>query len=147
MIPVVLSGGSGSRLWPLSRQLFPKQFLALTSQHSLFQETLLRLKLPGMQKPLVVCNEEHRFIVQEQMQALGRSAEMVILEPFGRNTAPAVAIAAMYLLAQERDEVMLVLPADHVILGQDEFQEALQVRSEEHTSELQSRPHLVCRLL
>lgn len=127
MIPVVLSGGSGSRLWPLSRQLFPKQFLALTSQHSLFQETLLRLKLPGMQKPLVVCNEEHRFIVQEQMQALGRSAEMVILEPFGRNTAPAVAIAAMYLLAQERDEVMLVLPADHVILGQDEFQEALQV--------------------
>src|SRR5690606_14404974 len=111
MIPIILSGGSGSRLWPLSRQLFPKQFLTLTGKHSRFQETLLRLRLPGTQKPLVVCNEEHRFIVKEQLQALGRLAETIILEPFGRNTAPAVAIAAMHLLAQGRDEVMLVLPA------------------------------------
>src|SRR5690606_7775312 len=130
MIPIILSGGSGSRLWPLSRQLFPKQFLTLTGKHSLFQETLLRLRLPGTQKPLVVCNEEHRFIVKEQLQALGRLAETIILEPFGRNTAPAVAIAAMHLLAQGRDEVMLVLPADHVILDQDEFQEALQKASQ-----------------
>lgn len=125
MVPVILSGGSGSRLWPLSRQLFPKQFLALTGSHSLFQETLLRLRLSGTQKPLVVCNQEHRFIVQEQLQALGRGAETIILEPFGRNTAPAVAVAAMYLLAQGRDEVMLVLPADHVILDQEEFHAAL----------------------
>lgn len=126
MVPVILSGGSGSRLWPLSRQLFPKQFLALTGKHSLFQETLLRLQLPGTQKPLVVCNEEHRFIVKEQLQALGRLADTVILEPFGRNTAPAVAMAAMHLLEQGRDEVMLVLPADHLIQGQHEFQEALK---------------------
>src|SRR5690606_41052256 len=92
-------------------QLFPKQFLALTGKHSLFQETLLRLQLPGTQKPLVVCNEEHRFIVKEQLQALGRLADTVILEPFGRNTAPAVAMAAMHSLEQGRDEVMLVLPA------------------------------------
>ncbi len=125
MIPVILSGGSGSRLWPLSRKQFPKQFLALTGQHSLFQQTLQRLAVEGMQKPLVVCNEGHRFIVQEQLGACQLEVDGLIMEPFGRNTAPAVAIAAMKLQAEGRDELMLVLPADHVIKDQRAFQRVL----------------------
>ncbi len=127
MIPLILSGGSGSRLWPLSRKLYPKQFLALTGEHTLFQQTLLRLSGEQVGKPIIVCNEEHRFIVSEQLASIDRSAQTILLEPFGRNTAPAVAIAAMHLLADGRDEVLLVLPADHVIEDESSFHQALGV--------------------
>lgn len=125
MIPVILSGGSGSRLWPLSRKQFPKQFLALTGEHTLFQQTLERLTFEGMQPPMIVCNKDHRFIVQEQLSARKLNTQAILLEPFGRNTAPAVAIAAMKLLNEGRDELLLVLPADHVIEDQKAFQRAL----------------------
>ena len=125
MIPVILSGGSGSRLWPLSRKLFPKQFLALTSEQTLFQQTIERLAFEGMQPPLLVCNQEHRFIVKEQLAARKLSIQSLILEPFGRNTAPAIALAAMKLVDDGRDELLLVLPADHVIKNQKAFQRSL----------------------
>lgn len=125
MIPVILSGGSGSRLWPLSRKQYPKQFLALTGEHTLFQQTLERLVFDGMEAPVVVSNQEHRFIVQEQLEALDLKTQSILLEPFGRNTAPAVAIAAMKLIAEGRDELLLILPADHVIDDQRAFQRAL----------------------
>ncbi|MBB4864556.1 mannose-1-phosphate guanylyltransferase/mannose-6-phosphate isomerase [Pseudomonas nitritireducens] len=125
MIPVILSGGSGSRLWPLSRKQYPKQFLALTGEHTLFQQTLERLVFEGMEPPVVVSNLEHRFIVQEQLEALDLKTQSILLEPFGRNTAPAVAIAAMKLMAEGRDELLLILPADHVIDDQRAFQRAL----------------------
>ncbi|KJK01016.1 mannose-1-phosphate guanyltransferase [Pseudomonas sp. 21] len=125
MIPVILSGGSGSRLWPLSRKQYPKQFLALTGEHTLFQQTLERLVFEGMEPPLVVANQEHRFIVQEQLEALDLKTQSILLEPFGRNTAPAVAIAAMKLMSEGRDELLLILPADHVIEDQRAFQRAL----------------------
>jgi mannose-1-phosphate guanylyltransferase/mannose-6-phosphate isomerase len=127
MIPVILSGGSGSRLWPLSRKQFPKQFLALTGDDTLFQQTIKRLRLPGMQPPLLVCNQEHRFIVQEQLKEQKLETQATLLEPFGRNTAPAVAIAAMKLLAEGRDELLLILPADHVLEDQPAFEAALQL--------------------
>ncbi|WP_044871909.1 mannose-1-phosphate guanylyltransferase/mannose-6-phosphate isomerase [Pseudomonas sp. LFM046] len=125
MIPVILSGGSGSRLWPLSRKQYPKQFLALTGEKTLFQQTLQRLNFEGMQPAVLVANQDHRFIVQEQLDAIDLQAQTMLLEPFGRNTAPAVAIAAMELLAEGRDELMLVLPADHVLRDQSAFQKAL----------------------
>ncbi|MBD9675826.1 mannose-1-phosphate guanylyltransferase/mannose-6-phosphate isomerase [Pseudomonas sp. PDM18] len=125
MIPVILSGGSGSRLWPLSRKQYPKQFLALTGDHTLFQQTLERLVFEGMEPPVVVSNQEHRFIVQEQLEALDLKTQSILLEPFGRNTAPAVAIAAMKLMSEGRDELLLILPADHVIEDQRAFQRAL----------------------
>lgn len=125
MIPVILSGGSGSRLWPLSRKQYPKQFLALTGEHTLFQQTLERLIFDGMEAPVVVSNLEHRFIVQEQLETLNLKTQSILLEPFGRNTAPAVAIAAMKLIAEGRDELLLILPADHVIEDQRAFQRAL----------------------
>lgn len=119
VIPVVLSGGSGTRLWPLSSDLCPKQFLSLLTGHSLFQETALRIRaLQGRATPpLVVCNEAHRLLVADQLRAIECAPYAVVLEPGGRNTAPAVAVAA--LLAQARaggnDTLLLVLPADHVI--------------------------------
>ncbi|MBD9485112.1 mannose-1-phosphate guanylyltransferase/mannose-6-phosphate isomerase [Pseudomonas sp. PDM14] len=125
MIPVILSGGSGSRLWPLSRKQYPKQFLALTGEHTLFQQTIQRLEFDGMQPAVLVANKEHRFIVLEQLEQLQLKTQLLLLEPFGRNTAPAVAIAAMQLVNEGRDELMLVLPADHVLEDQRAFQQAL----------------------
>ncbi|AYC31867.1 mannose-1-phosphate guanylyltransferase/mannose-6-phosphate isomerase [Pseudomonas cavernae] len=125
MIPVILSGGCGSRLWPLSRRQFPKQFLALTGEHTLFQQTLERLAFAGMQAPVVVCNKDHRFIVREQLDLLKLATQAILLEPFGRNTAPAVAIAAMLLVNEGRDELLLVLPSDHVLEDQAAFRRAL----------------------
>lgn len=130
MIPVILSGGSGSRLWPLSRKHYPKQFLALTGTDTLFQQTIKRLRFEGMQAPVLVCNQEHRFIVQEQLKAQNLETQTILLEPFGRNTAPAVAIAAMKLLAEGRDELLLVLPADHVLEDQAAFEAALYVAAQ-----------------
>nr|WP_298174701.1 mannose-1-phosphate guanylyltransferase/mannose-6-phosphate isomerase [uncultured Pseudomonas sp.] len=125
MIPVILSGGSGSRLWPLSRKQYPKQFLALTGDDTLFQQTIKRLAFEGMQAPVLVCNKEHRFIINDQLKAQKLASQALILEPFGRNTAPAVAIAALQLVAQGRDELLLILPADHVLEDQKAFQRAL----------------------
>ncbi|BAN49547.1 mannose-1-phosphate guanylyltransferase/mannose-6-phosphate isomerase [Metapseudomonas resinovorans] len=127
MIPVILSGGSGSRLWPLSRKLYPKQFLALAGERTLFQQTLQRLGFDGIERPMVVCNQEHRFIVNEQLAGIGLAAQAVLLEPFGRNTAPAVAIAALRVLAEGRDELLLVLPADHVISNESGLRQALEI--------------------
>ncbi len=119
---VLLSGGSGTRLWPLSREAYPKQFLPLTGSHSLFQKTWLRVRgLPGVGAPLVIANEEHRFLVAEQLQALGSKAEALILEPLGRNTAPAIAVAALRAMADGSDPVLLVLPSDHVIADEAAF--------------------------
>ncbi|MBM7059424.1 mannose-1-phosphate guanylyltransferase/mannose-6-phosphate isomerase [Pseudomonas sp. UL073] len=127
MIPVILSGGSGSRLWPLSRKLYPKQFLALVGEQTLFQQTLQRLTFDGMQAPMVVCNREHRFIVNEQLAAINVAPQAILLEPFGRNTAPAVALAALQVLAEGRDDLLLVLPADHVIGDRDALRQTLEI--------------------
>lgn len=124
MTPIILSGGSGSRLWPLSRAHYPKQFLPLVSENTMVQETWLRLVgVPSLSAPVVVCNEDHRFMVAEQLREIGVRSEAIILEPVGRNTAPAVALAA---LALHPDEVMLVLPSDHVISQVPAFQEAVK---------------------
>ncbi len=125
MIPVVLSGGSGSRLWPLSRAHYPKQFIPLTGEHTLLQATLGRLQgLPsGVFPPLVICNEQHRFMVAEQLREMAVVAQGILLEPVGRNTAPAVALAA---LAAAADDILLVLPADHVIENIDAFHRAVE---------------------
>src|SRR5690606_12343327 len=94
LVPVILSGGAGTRLWPLSRELHPKQLLALTGAHTMLQETVLRLEGLRHEPPIVVCNESHRFMVAEQLRQLGIVPSAILLEPFGRNTAPAIALAA-----------------------------------------------------
>ncbi|WP_163131629.1 mannose-1-phosphate guanylyltransferase/mannose-6-phosphate isomerase [Agarivorans sp. Alg241-V36] len=121
--PVIMAGGSGSRLWPLSRSLYPKQFLALTSQNTMLQETISRLEGVATNAPMVICNEEHRFVVAEQLRAIDKSAS-IILEPVGRNTAPAVAIAAEAAKGDD-DPLLFVLAADHVIQDASVFREAL----------------------
>ncbi len=122
--PVVLSGGSGTRLWPLSRGAYPKQFLPLSGSHSLFQSTLLRLTALEQEHPeseimladtVVVCNEAHRFLVAEQFRLLDHSPASIMLEPAGRNTAPALTIAAMKAVQNGADPVLIVMPADHLI--------------------------------
>lgn len=116
IFPVVLSGGAGSRLWPLSRTLLPKQFLPLVSDKTMLQETLLRLDGIGqLRDPIVVCNNDHRFLAAEQLREIGVKSLAQILEPAGRNTAPAVAVAALCVAATDPDGIMLVLPADHLI--------------------------------
>jgi len=115
-VPVILSGGTGSRLWPLSRQLNPKQFLALTDDHStMLQQTVSRLSGLDVGAPLVICNEEHRFLAAEQLRLAGQPDARVVLEPFGRNTAPAIALAALQTVAEGGDGMLLVLAADHLI--------------------------------
>ena len=127
LIPVVLSGGSGSRLWPLSRTLLPKQFLSLVSGQSMLQDTITRLRgIPDISQPIVVCSNEHRFIAADQLQRIGVNAVAQILEPAGRNTAPAVAVAAMAALEHSDDATMLVLPADHLITDPLAFRAAVE---------------------
>ncbi|MFP4280754.1 MAG: mannose-1-phosphate guanylyltransferase/mannose-6-phosphate isomerase [Halochromatium sp.] len=133
--PVILSGGSGTRLWPLSREAYPKQFLPLTGGHTLLQDTVLRLDglvaehprlglLP--RDPIVVCNEAHRFLVAEQLRQLGRAPAVILLEPFGRNTAPALTLAALSAVAADDDDpVLLVAPADHAIADGEAFRQAV----------------------
>jgi len=123
--PVIMAGGTGSRLWPLSRKLMPKQFLKISSENTMIQETVIRLNGLDINSPLCICNEEHRFIVAEQMREID-SLGKIILEPVGRNTAPAIALAALSLLEQGDDAVMLVLAADHVIENQAEFQNVVR---------------------
>jgi len=123
-IPVILSGGSGTRLWPYSRSMYPKQFLPLVSEQTMVQETLGRLgqfSASVMDSPVVICNEEHRFMVAEQLRAIDCAPSQIILEPFGRNTAPAIALAAL----ANPDATLLVLPADHVIKNIPAFEAAV----------------------
>ena len=123
LIPVVLSGGSGTRLWPLSRELYPKQLLPLVGKRTMLQETVQRLEGLETAAPLIVCNEAHRFLVAEQLRQLDITPEAIILEPVGRNTAPAIALAA---LRAEPGALLLVLPADHVVRDVRAFQAAVR---------------------
>lgn len=125
IIPVILAGGSGTRLWPLSRKLHPKQVLALLGDRTLVQETVLRLRGLDAAAPVVICNDEHRFIVAEQLRDLDERPAALILEPVARNTAPAVAVAALYALAQSPDATLLMLPADHLITDSSAFHTAV----------------------
>lgn len=131
LVPVILSGGAGSRLWPLSRELHPKQLLPLTSTLTMLQDTVARLEgLPGLLPPVIVCNEAHRFMVAEQLRQQGVAPAAIVLEPVGRNTAPAIALAAQAVLATSGpDALMLVLPADHVIRDIKAFQAAIMLAS------------------
>lgn len=116
IIPVILSGGTGSRLWPLSREHYPKQFPPLVNNYTMLQNTVLRTTgIPEITTPILVCNEEHRFMLAEQMHQLNIKPLAIILEPVGRHTAPAVMVAALYALTLEENPLLLVLPADHVI--------------------------------
>lgn len=121
LLPVIMAGGSGSRLWPLSRTLYPKQFLALTSNSTMLQETIKRLSGLEHQDPLIICNEDHRFIVAEQLRKADIYNSGIILEPVGRNTAPAIALAALKASANNEDPLLLVLAADHIIQNVDAF--------------------------
>jgi mannose-1-phosphate guanylyltransferase/mannose-1-phosphate guanylyltransferase/mannose-6-phosphate isomerase len=125
LYPVILSGGSGSRLWPLSRSLYPKQLLPLLSERTMIQETVLRAGPAHFARPVIICNEAHRFIVAEQMQEIGVTPLRLVLEPIGRNTAPAIAAAALILVKTDPEAIMAVLPSDHVITDQAGFLEAL----------------------
>jgi mannose-1-phosphate guanylyltransferase/mannose-6-phosphate isomerase len=126
IIPIILSGGCGSRLWPLSRDHYPKQFLPLIHETTMLQETQLRLNgLQNLAEPLVVCNESHRFMVAEQLRQAGCPAAAIMLEPVGRNTAPAAAVAVLQAQKAGDDPVLLVLPADHVIVDAETFRGAV----------------------
>ena len=123
IIPVILSGGSGSRLWPVSRELVPKQLLRLVGQTTMLQETILRLQgISDISAPLIVCNDAHRFMVADQLCEISCNPLNILLEPCGRNTAPAVAIAAMTALVSSDDPLLLILPSDHLIVDVDAFQ-------------------------
>ena len=133
--PVILCGGSGSRLWPLSREHYPKPLLPLTSGQTLLQETAMRLDgLPAVGGSVCVCNEEHRFLVAEQVTQPGSKPDTIILEPEGRNTAPALTLAALYLAARDQDALMLAMPADHVITDRAGFIEAIN-RGRQHAED------------
>jgi len=126
LYPVVLSGGSGTRLWPMSRTLYPKQLLRLLGEDSLLQQTVRRVADAGrFARPLLVANEEHRFIVAEQLREIGAPSQALLLEPVGRNTAPAACVAAMMLAESEPDALMLLLASDHAITDLAAFLEAV----------------------
>ncbi|EGR3921527.1 TPA: mannose-1-phosphate guanylyltransferase/mannose-6-phosphate isomerase [Vibrio cholerae] len=126
LLPVIIAGGSGSRLWPLSRSLYPKQFISLASDKSMLQETITRLSCLEHQAPLLICNQEHRFIVAEQLRQQRIKHGGIVLEPVGRNTAPAIALAALNATKHGDDPLLLVLAADHVIQNQAAFTQAVK---------------------
>ncbi len=128
IIPVILAGGSGTRLWPLSRQLYPKQLMNLVDENTMLQNTIQRLtNYEGVGGPIIICNENHRFMVAEQVREIDIKSSAIILEPFGRNTAPAVALGALKAQTVDQDSVIIVLPADHYIKNIISFHEALRV--------------------
>ncbi|TQQ42026.1 mannose-1-phosphate guanylyltransferase/mannose-6-phosphate isomerase [Vibrio cholerae] len=126
LLPVIMAGGAGSRLWPLSRSLYPKQFISLASDKSMLQETITRLSGLEHQAPLLICNQEHRFIVAEQLRQQRIKHGGIVLEPVGRNTAPAIALAALHATKHGDDPLLLVLAADHVIQNQAAFTKAVK---------------------
>jgi len=130
IVPVILCGGSGSRLWPLSRESYPKQFLSIKKEEkfSLLQQTIIRIStLKNIKKPILVCNEEHRFIVAEQMREINIEEFVIMLEPFGRNTAPAITLAALKSLELDEDPTLLVLSSDHEIKKKEQFLKVINV--------------------
>jgi len=126
IVPIILSGGSGTRLWPLSRKLHPKQFIDLVNDTTLFQDTILRLP-KDTANPLIICNEEHRFLAAEQLRQIDKESNGIILEPIGRNTAPAIALAALKFVNNGEDPLLLVLSADHLIQNIDAFHQSIKV--------------------
>ena len=130
IIPVILSGGSGTRLWPLSRKLHPKQFIELMGKTTLFQEAILRLP-ESIENPLIICNEEHRFLAAEQLRKINKEPKNIILEPVGRNTAPAIALAALKSIKESEDAILLVLSADHLIQDMDKFHQAIALATKQ----------------
>ena len=124
--PIILAGGSGTRLWPLSRKLQPKQFINLVNETTLFQDTLLRLP-KNTANPIVICNEDHRFLVAEQARQINKKLDCIILEPFGKNTAPAIALAAIKLRKNNKNPTLLILAADHLIKDLDAFHRAINI--------------------
>ncbi len=127
IIPVILCGGSGTRLWPLSRKAYPKQLLPLVGEATMLQMTLSRVTdIPSVEAPLLLCNDAHRFMVAEQTRTLRIIPEAMILEPVGRNTAPAAAVAAWRAVEKNPDAILLVLPADHLIQKPEAFREAIE---------------------
>jgi mannose-1-phosphate guanylyltransferase / mannose-6-phosphate isomerase len=129
IVPVILSGGSGTRLWPLSRKQYPKQYLPLVGDNTMLQETILRLSGldDDLAEPIIICNEDHRFVVAEQCQQINITNPTILLEPIGRNTAPAIAAAAFQAQKISEDSILLVLSADHVIKDTDEFHKAIDI--------------------
>lgn len=130
ILPVIMAGGTGSRLWPLSRDLMPKQFLKLDGDTTMLQATVQRLQGLDALPPLVICNEEHRFIAAEQMRQINQLDHNIILEPAGRNTAPAIALAAMTAVKKGQDPLLLVLAADHIISDSSEFRKVVAQASQ-----------------
>ncbi len=132
IIPVILSGGSGTRLWPLSRKQYPKQYLPLVGDNTMLQETILRLNgLDNLADPIIICNSDHRFLVAEQCQQIDINNPTILLEPVGRNTAPAIAAAALQSLQDSEDKLLLVLSADHVIQDIDAFHQAINIATKQ----------------
>ncbi|MEF3090109.1 mannose-1-phosphate guanylyltransferase/mannose-6-phosphate isomerase [Raoultella scottii] len=125
ILPVIMAGGTGSRLWPMSRELYPKQFLRLNSKYSMLQETITRLEGLGVSAPVLICNEQHRFLAAEQLRQINQLTSNIILEPIGRNTAPAIALAALTAIKNGEDPLLLVLAADHVIENTAIFHKAV----------------------
>ena len=130
ILPVILSGGSGTRLWPLSREAYPKQFLQLAGAHSMLQSTWLRVEGVATQAPIVVANETHRFVAAEQLQQVGTTPSAILLEPVGRNTAPAIAAAALEARRDGADPLLLVLPSDHLIRDVVRFHQAIALAAD-----------------
>jgi mannose-1-phosphate guanylyltransferase len=129
IVPIILSGGSGTRLWPLSRKLHPKQFINLVNETTLFQDAILRLP-EGVSEPLIICNEEHRFLAAEQLRKINKKTKGIILEPEGKNTAPAIALAALKFFNTGEDPILLVLSADHLIKNVKAFHQSITVAIE-----------------
>jgi mannose-1-phosphate guanylyltransferase / mannose-6-phosphate isomerase len=123
--PVILSGGAGTRLWPLSRAQYPKQFLPLGGRQTMIQEAASRVSGERFERPIIICNEDHRFIVVEQMEAIGIQPQKIILEPIGRSTAPAACVAALLAREADPEALLLVMPSDHIIADQESFRRAV----------------------
>ena len=130
IVPILMCGGTGSRLWPMSRESLPKQFLKCNplSNYSFLQDTFLRLKdIENIDDPILICNQEHRFIAAEQMREIEVKPKSIILEPFGRNTAPAIALGSLKAIMFDDDSLILVLPSDHSIKNIDQFVKTIKL--------------------